>query len=65
MWQALAGGDLTAKYSYGSRVKSSSRPRDEIVFVGSGDTTRMSQGTITEAIPRDRLVDRARRLYDP
>jgi len=65
VWQALTDGDLTAKYSFGSRVRSSWRPGDEIAFVGPDGTTCMSEGTITEAIPGRRLVYRARLLYDP
>jgi uncharacterized protein YndB with AHSA1/START domain len=65
VWQAFTDGDLTARYFFGSRVQSSWRPGEEIVYVGPDGLTRMSEGTIVEADPGRRLVYRSRLLYDP
>jgi len=65
VWQALTDGDLTARYFFGSRVRSSWRPGDEIVYIGPDGTARMAEGTVAEADPGRRLAYRARLMSDP
>ena len=64
LWQALTDPAMTQGYFYGSAIHSDFKPGSTIVSKGP-DGSVMSDGTVVEAKPGERLVQTMRLAYDP
>jgi uncharacterized protein YndB with AHSA1/START domain len=64
LWAALTDGELTAKYFFATRVKSSFAPGAELTYHDAKGTL-MVDGKVIEADPPRRLVHTWRAAYSP
>ena len=64
LWEAITNSDLTAKYFYGTSVKSSFEKRSPIQYVnGKGET--VIDGEVLEVVPHKRLVTTFIQAHNP
>jgi uncharacterized protein YndB with AHSA1/START domain len=55
VWKALVDGEMTRKYVYGTRLRSTLKPGTRYAYVGEGDFEALT-GEVLEIEPRRRLV---------
>lgn len=66
VWRAITDGDETAKYFYGSPVKSNLKTGGDFLYLTPDGKGRMAEATIFAIEPRHRLIlDKYRLLYAP
>ena len=64
LWRALTDPEMTRGYFYGCAVQSEFKPGSTVVWKAP-DGNVMSDGTVVEAVPGQRLVQTMRLAYDP
>ena len=66
VWNAITDGEQTARYFYGSPVKSTLKTGTDFVYMSPDGKERLVEATIFAIEPRHRLIlDKYRMLYSP
>lgn len=65
LWEAITDGAKTARYYYGSAVRSTWKVGDEVVYLTPDGSGHFTEGKVLDLEAKRRLVMESRFLWDP